>query len=128
MGLLHPALPFSLLPQSLLHLEASHCAFAVDCHSEIRLALYTAEVYIRLRTVYPRTFEVQFRMPTALRRTTPFILSQGSCSRLSNRLGFIRALRLPLSRRPFESHLSTTSRHLIPLFLPCLSLIVWRLS
>jgi len=128
MGLLLPALPFSLLPQSLLHMEASHCGFAVDCHSKIRLALYVAKVYIRSRTVYPRTFEVQFRMPTALSRTTPIFMSQGSCGRLSNRLRLITALRLTLSHRPFESHLSTTSRLMIPLFLACLSPIVWWLS
>jgi len=129
MGLLRPALPFSLLPQSLPHLEASHGAFAVDCHSEVRLAPYAAEVYIGFPTVNSPTVEVHFRMPTALGRTPSFILSQRHCcGRLSNRLRSITALRLLLSHRPFESHLSTTSRHLISHFLPYLSLIVWRLS
>jgi hypothetical protein len=68
-----------------------------------------------------RTFEAQFRLPIALRSTRPFFLCQGSCRRLSNRFRSNTPLRLPLSHRPFESHLSTTSRHLIPLSPPCLS-------
>jgi hypothetical protein len=60
MGLLLPALPFSLELKCLLYLSASHCVLAADLPSEIRRALFEAEVYGRSIAVLPLASRAKF--------------------------------------------------------------------
>jgi len=64
------AWPFSLWPKCLLHLSASHCDFAANLPSEIRLVLFTAEVYTRSGTVLA-TPPVQARLAWRLASSFP---------------------------------------------------------
>ena len=63
-GLLDPILHLRLKLKCLVHLSASHFGLAVDHLSEIRLALFEAEVYGRSNAVIPLGSRETFAMWT----------------------------------------------------------------